>query len=112
MFFQSFHSNPVWLFLKIFFAKLLADVKMNSNKGRMLFFFSDETQVNIIKHVLKTLCADVTNILVNFLAADLMMSVENPSTITSEVRLFLCSTAQDEVAAAHAHCLMCCCRSE
>uniref|UniRef100_A0A3Q1GRX2 E3 UFM1-protein ligase 1 n=1 Tax=Acanthochromis polyacanthus TaxID=80966 RepID=A0A3Q1GRX2_9TELE len=48
-------------------------------------FFSDETQANIAKHVLKTLCTDVTNILVNFLAADLMMSVENPSTITNEV---------------------------
>ncbi|XP_038582929.1 E3 UFM1-protein ligase 1 [Micropterus salmoides] len=50
-------------------------------------FFSDETQVHIAKHILKTLCTDVTNILVNFLAADLMMSVENPSTITSEVRV-------------------------
>ncbi|XP_035535052.1 E3 UFM1-protein ligase 1 [Morone saxatilis] len=50
-------------------------------------FFSDETQVHISKHVLKTLCTDVTNILVNFLAADLMMSVENPSTISNEVRV-------------------------
>uniref|UniRef100_A0A667YXI7 E3 UFM1-protein ligase 1 n=1 Tax=Myripristis murdjan TaxID=586833 RepID=A0A667YXI7_9TELE len=47
-------------------------------------FFSDETQVHIAKHVLKTVCTDVTNILVNFLAADMMMSVENPCTITSE----------------------------
>uniref|UniRef100_A0A8D0A554 E3 UFM1-protein ligase 1 n=1 Tax=Sander lucioperca TaxID=283035 RepID=A0A8D0A554_SANLU len=47
-------------------------------------FFSDDTQVHIAKHILKTLCSDVTNILVNFLAADLMMSVENPSTITNE----------------------------
>ncbi|XP_072218891.1 E3 UFM1-protein ligase 1 [Leuresthes tenuis] len=49
-------------------------------------FFSDDTQVSITKHILKTVCTDVTNILVNFLAADLMMSVENPSTITNEVR--------------------------
>uniref|UniRef100_A0A8D3E368 E3 UFM1-protein ligase 1 n=1 Tax=Scophthalmus maximus TaxID=52904 RepID=A0A8D3E368_SCOMX len=47
-------------------------------------FFSDETQVQIAKHVLKTVCTDVTNILVNSLAADLMMSVENPSSITNE----------------------------
>uniref|UniRef100_A0A4W6DLY5 E3 UFM1-protein ligase 1 n=1 Tax=Lates calcarifer TaxID=8187 RepID=A0A4W6DLY5_LATCA len=47
-------------------------------------FFSDETQINVAKHVLKTVCTDVTNILVNFLAADLMMSVENPSSITNE----------------------------
>lgn len=50
------------------------------------FVYVDETQVNIAKHVLKSLCTDVTNILVNSLAADLMMSVENPSTITNEVR--------------------------
>ncbi|XP_074471035.1 E3 UFM1-protein ligase 1 [Sebastes fasciatus] len=50
-------------------------------------FFSDETQVHVCKHVLKTLCTDVSNILVNFLAADLMMSVENPSTISNEVRV-------------------------
>lgn len=48
---------------------------------------TDETQVHIAKHVLKTLCTDVTNILLNFLAADLMMSVENPAAISSEVRL-------------------------
>lgn len=48
---------------------------------------ADETQVHIAKHVLKTLCTDVTNILLNFLAADLMMSVENPAAISSEVRL-------------------------
>uniref|UniRef100_A0A673B4U8 E3 UFM1-protein ligase 1 n=1 Tax=Sphaeramia orbicularis TaxID=375764 RepID=A0A673B4U8_9TELE len=46
--------------------------------------FSDETQVHISKHILKTVCTDVTNILVNFLASDLMMSVENPSSITTE----------------------------
>uniref|UniRef100_A0A665W0S6 E3 UFM1-protein ligase 1 n=1 Tax=Echeneis naucrates TaxID=173247 RepID=A0A665W0S6_ECHNA len=47
-------------------------------------FFSDETQIHVAKHVLKTVCTDVTNILVNFLAADMMMSVENPSSITNE----------------------------
>uniref|UniRef100_A0A3Q3XBB7 E3 UFM1-protein ligase 1 n=1 Tax=Mola mola TaxID=94237 RepID=A0A3Q3XBB7_MOLML len=47
-------------------------------------FFFDETQVHIAKHVLKTLCTDATNILFNFLAVDLMMSVENPSSISNE----------------------------
>uniref|UniRef100_A0A8C8M5V2 E3 UFM1-protein ligase 1 n=1 Tax=Oncorhynchus tshawytscha TaxID=74940 RepID=A0A8C8M5V2_ONCTS len=51
-------------------------------KGTKLF--SDETQVLIAKHVLKTVCTDVTNILVNFMAAELMMSAENPSSITNE----------------------------
>ncbi|XP_041660580.1 E3 UFM1-protein ligase 1 [Cheilinus undulatus] len=59
-------------------------------------FFSDETQVNIAKHVLKTLCTDVTNILVNFLAADLMMSVENPSSITTEVRVKILGKLSEE----------------
>lgn len=59
-------------------------------------FFSDETQVHIAKHILKTLCTDVTNILVNFLAADLMMSVENPSTITNEVRVKILGKLSEE----------------
>ncbi|XP_071396646.1 E3 UFM1-protein ligase 1 [Centroberyx affinis] len=59
-------------------------------------FFSDETQVHISKHVLKTVCTDVTNILVNFLAADLMMSVENPSSITNEVRVKILGKLPDE----------------
>ncbi|KAM9338966.1 E3 UFM1-protein ligase 1 [Symphorus nematophorus] len=59
-------------------------------------FFSDETQVHISKHVLKTLCTDVTNILVNFLAADLMMSVENPSTISNEVRVKILGKLSEE----------------
>ncbi|XP_070705497.1 E3 UFM1-protein ligase 1 [Pempheris klunzingeri] len=59
-------------------------------------FFSDETQVHIAKHVLKTLCTDVTNILVNFLAADMMMSVEDPSTITNEVRMKILGKLPEE----------------
>lgn len=59
-------------------------------------FFSDETQVHIAKHVLKTVCTDVTNILVNFLATDLMMSVENPSSITAEVRVKILSKLSEE----------------
>ncbi|TDH00035.1 hypothetical protein EPR50_G00183220 [Perca flavescens] len=59
-------------------------------------FFSDDTQVHIAKHILKTLCSDVTNILVNFLAADLMMSVENPSTITNEVRVKILGKLSEE----------------
>lgn len=59
-------------------------------------FFSDETQVHIAKHVLKTVCTDVTNILVNFLAADMMMSVENPSSIPYEVRLKILGKLPEE----------------
>lgn len=59
-------------------------------------FFSDDTQTHIAKHILKTVCTDVSNILVNFLAADLMMSVENPSTITNEVRLKILGKLSEE----------------
>ncbi|XP_037541177.1 E3 UFM1-protein ligase 1 [Nematolebias whitei] len=59
-------------------------------------FFSDETQVYITKHLLKSLCTDVTNILVNFLAADLMMSVENPGTISTEVRVKILGKLSEE----------------
>lgn len=51
-----------------------------------IFVDAEEIQVLISKHILKTLCTDVTNILFNFLAGDMMMSVENPNTISSEVR--------------------------
>lgn len=52
----------------------------------IIFVDAEEIQVLISKHILKTLCTDVTNILFNFLAGDMMMSVENPNTISSEVR--------------------------
>ncbi|NXJ75794.1 UFL1 ligase, partial [Trogon melanurus] len=49
--------------------------------------FTDETQTNLAKHLLKTVCADITNLIFNFLASDSMMTTENYSTITSEVRI-------------------------
>ena len=59
---------------------------MNRRKHHLKCFDrTDETQVTIVKHILKTVCTDVTNILVNFLAAELMMSAESPSSITNEV---------------------------
>uniref|UniRef100_A0A8C0EB28 E3 UFM1-protein ligase 1 n=1 Tax=Bubo bubo TaxID=30461 RepID=A0A8C0EB28_BUBBB len=48
--------------------------------------FTDETQTNLAKHLLKTVCTDITNLIFNFLASDSMMTTENYSTITSEVR--------------------------
>lgn len=63
-------------------------------KGTKLF--SDETQVHISRHILKTVCTDVTNILVNFLAADLMMSTENPASISGEVRVKILGKLPEE----------------
>ncbi|XP_077574949.1 E3 UFM1-protein ligase 1 [Stigmatopora nigra] len=59
-------------------------------------FFCDETQVIIAKHVLKTVGTDLTNILVNFLAAETMTSVENPAAITTEVRLKILNRVSDD----------------
>ncbi|XP_005484034.2 E3 UFM1-protein ligase 1 [Zonotrichia albicollis] len=49
--------------------------------------FTDDTQTNLAKHLLKTLCTDITNLVFNFLASESMMTTENYSTITSEGRI-------------------------
>ncbi|NWW75854.1 UFL1 ligase, partial [Climacteris rufus] len=48
--------------------------------------FTDDTQTNLAKHLLKTVCTDITNLVFNFLASDSMMTTENYSAITSEGR--------------------------
>ncbi|KAH1173485.1 E3 UFM1-protein ligase 1 [Mauremys mutica] len=48
--------------------------------------FTDETQTSLAKHMLKTVCTDITNLIFNFLATDLMMASEDCTAITSEVR--------------------------
>lgn len=59
-------------------------------------FFSDETQAALTKHLLKTVCTDITNLIFNFLASDLMMTVDSPATITSEVRKKILSKLPEE----------------
>uniref|UniRef100_A0A8C5IB76 E3 UFM1-protein ligase 1 n=1 Tax=Junco hyemalis TaxID=40217 RepID=A0A8C5IB76_JUNHY len=49
--------------------------------------FTDDTQTNLAKHLLKTLCTDITNLVFNFLASESMMTTENYSAITSEGRI-------------------------
>ncbi|XP_053143535.1 E3 UFM1-protein ligase 1 isoform X1 [Hemicordylus capensis] len=46
--------------------------------------FTDETQTNIAKHMLKTVCTNITNLIFNFLAADVMMAAEDYTAITTE----------------------------
>lgn len=48
-------------------------------------YFPDDTQTTLTKHLLKTVCTDITNLIFNFLASDLMMAVDDPTTITNEV---------------------------
>ncbi|KAM9315624.1 E3 UFM1-protein ligase 1 [Gastrophryne carolinensis] len=58
--------------------------------------FTDETQSNLAKHLLKTVCTDITNLIFNFLASDVMMAVEDYTTITSEVRKKMLNKFQEE----------------
>ncbi|KAI4897127.1 hypothetical protein NFI96_022434 [Prochilodus magdalenae] len=66
-------------------------------KGARLF--SDDTQLLMVKHLLRTVCTDLTNILINFLSADLMMTTENLSSITPEVRMKILGKLPEEVKA-------------
>ncbi|KAA0708866.1 E3 UFM1-protein ligase 1 [Triplophysa tibetana] len=64
------------------------------DKGTKLF--SDEVQTNIARHALKTVCTDVTNILLSFVAAEHIPS-DTPTAITSEVRVKILAKISDEV---------------
>ncbi|XP_048209767.1 E3 UFM1-protein ligase 1 [Perognathus longimembris pacificus] len=59
-------------------------------------YFADDTQSALSKHLLKTVCTDITNLIFNFLASDLMMAVDDPATITSEVRKKILSKLSEE----------------
>ncbi|XP_036271006.1 E3 UFM1-protein ligase 1 [Pipistrellus kuhlii] len=59
-------------------------------------FFTDDTQTALTRHLLKTVCTDVTNLIFNFLASDLMMAVDDPAAITSEVRKKILSKLTEE----------------
>ncbi|XP_053566532.1 E3 UFM1-protein ligase 1 [Bombina bombina] len=61
--------------------------------------FTDETQSNLAKHLLKTVCTDITNLIFNFLASDFMMAVEDYTTITNEVRKNILGKMQEEAKA-------------
>lgn len=49
--------------------------------------FPEETSAQLVKHLLKTVCTDITNMVVNAIATDHMMSVTNESQITAEGRV-------------------------
>ncbi|XP_023230156.1 E3 UFM1-protein ligase 1-like [Centruroides sculpturatus] len=54
-----------------------------------LKIFSDDVQLQLIKYLLKSLCSDMTNIIVNYLCAELGINSEDETTtaITPEARL-------------------------
>lgn len=59
-------------------------------------YFADDTQTALTKHLLKTVCTDITNLMFNFLASDLMMAVEDPASITSDMRKKILSKLTEE----------------
>ncbi|XP_036034297.1 E3 UFM1-protein ligase 1 [Onychomys torridus] len=63
-------------------------------------YFADDTQTALTKHLLKTVCTDITNLIFNFLASDLMMALEDPAAITSEIRRKILSKLTEETKAA------------
>lgn len=58
--------------------------------------FSDDSQLHIVKHVLKSVCTDLTNTLIHFLSADHMVNIDNSSALTPEMRLKILSKLPDE----------------
>ncbi|XP_055492352.1 E3 UFM1-protein ligase 1 [Leucoraja erinacea] len=62
----------------------------------MFWDILDDTQVQLEKHLLKTICTDISNLLFNFMAGDLMMSVEIYTSITSELRLKMLAKLAEE----------------
>ncbi|XP_038655481.1 E3 UFM1-protein ligase 1 isoform X2 [Scyliorhinus canicula] len=63
-------------------------------KGAKLF--PDDAHIQLEKHLLKTMCTDISNLLFNFLAGDLMMAVETYTTITPELRLKMLAKLPEE----------------
>ncbi|XP_007940440.1 E3 UFM1-protein ligase 1 [Orycteropus afer afer] len=59
-------------------------------------FFADDIQATLTKHLLKTVCTDLTNLIFNFLASDLMMAIDDPAAITSEIRKKILSKLSEE----------------
>ena len=50
-----------------------------------MFLNSDDTQVQLHKHILRTVCTDMANLVFNSLATEHMMSTGEESEVTQEV---------------------------
>uniref|UniRef100_A0A2R9CK64 E3 UFM1-protein ligase 1 n=1 Tax=Pan paniscus TaxID=9597 RepID=A0A2R9CK64_PANPA len=66
-------------------------------------FFADDTQAALTKHLLKSVCTDITNLIFNFLASDLMMAVDDPAAITSEKKILSKLSEETKVALTKLH---------
>lgn len=59
--------------------------------------FTGETQTQLAKHLLKTVCTDITNIVVNSFGTEYILSVGDESQLTSEGRVKIISALPSEV---------------
>ncbi|XP_032239292.2 E3 UFM1-protein ligase 1 homolog [Nematostella vectensis] len=61
--------------------------------------FPEDVQVHLSRHLLRTVCTDITNLMVNMLAADHMLAVTDETTITPETRLKIIKKMPEEIKA-------------
>ena len=58
---------------------------LNLTMKQCYFHFVEETSAQLVKHLLKTVCSDITNIVVSAVATEHMMSVQEDTQLTPEV---------------------------
>jgi len=75
--------NALWANAKLF------------DKGIKLF--GDDVQVQLCRHLLKTVCTDIVNQAVSLLAADHMLTINDDSALTPEDRLKIISKFPDKI---------------
>ncbi|MCI4391658.1 hypothetical protein PGIGA_G00137300 [Pangasianodon gigas] len=61
--------------------------------------FSDDVQLHMVKHILKSVCSDLTNAMISFLSDDHKITMGNPNSITAEVRMKILAKLPDEIKA-------------
>ena len=52
-----------------------------------MLVFTDDVQVQLCRHLLRTVCTDIVNQAVGLLAADHMLTINDDSALTLEVRV-------------------------
>lgn len=71
--------KPVSVFPKLW------EVESTNDVFSSFAIFADDVQVQLSRHLLKTVCADIVNLAVSLLAAEHMITIKDDSAITPEV---------------------------
>ncbi|KAG7331900.1 hypothetical protein KOW79_005869 [Hemibagrus wyckioides] len=61
--------------------------------------FPDDVQLHMVKHILKSVCSDLTNVMITFLSDDHKTIMDNLSSITAEMRMKILAKLPDEIKA-------------